>query len=178
MGICFQYNLNEIIALRTNISYERKGSLAKFSIRDTLANQTSEISTRNNFEYLTAPILIRLTFGKKIKYFFNAGPYFGYLLKQTFVTKGKNIPTSRIDNTFRDKRFDTGLSMGVGFYKPFRTNGAFTFEIRNNLGLYNVSEVLVINNGTIKTNSFNILFGYVNTIGKKYVKEKRAKNHR
>ncbi|OFY87282.1 MAG: hypothetical protein A3F72_17445 [Bacteroidetes bacterium RIFCSPLOWO2_12_FULL_35_15] len=41
----------------------------------------------NHFDYLTVPILLRATFGKRIKYFANAGMFFGYLIKQTIVYK-------------------------------------------------------------------------------------------
>lgn len=130
------------------------------------------ITINTNFDYLTLPILVRATFGKKVQFFLNAGPYFGYLIKQTFVSKGTNFPTTTSDNTSLDKRFDTGISTGLGISVPIKTKFAFSFEIRNNLGLFNVSAVPVANNGTIKTNSTNFLLGFTYKLGQRTLETK------
>jgi len=166
-GLFFQYNFKKVVSLRTNIAFERKGSILKSEATDINGNPLGEITTNTNFDYLTFPILARATFGKKVQYFINAGPYFGYLIKQTFVSKGDNIPTTTSDNTSLDKRFDTGISTGLGLSVPIKTNFAFSFEVRNNLGLYNVSAVPIVNNGTIKTNSTNFLLGFTYKLGQR-----------
>lgn len=166
-GLFFQYNFKKIISLRTNIAFERKGSVLTAQTIDINGNPLGEISTNTNFNYLTFPILFRATFGKKVQFFVNAGPYFGYLIKQTFVSTGDNFPTTTNDNTALDKRFDTGISTGLGLSVPIKSKFAFAFEVRNNLGLYNVSAVPVVNNGTIKTNSTNFLFGFTYKLGQR-----------
>lgn len=166
-GLFFQFNFKNVISLRTNIAYERKGSVLTSQATDINGNSLGEITTHTNFDYLTFPILIRATFGKKIKYFANVGPYFGYLIKQTFASEGDNIPTTTSDNTSLDKRFDTGISTGIGLSVPIKTKFAVSFEIRNNLGLYNVSAVPIANNGSIKTNSTNFLFGFTYKLGQR-----------
>lgn len=166
-GLFFQYNFKKIVSLRTNIAYERKGSVLTAQATDINGNPFGEITINTNFDYLTLPILVRATFGKKVQFFVNAGPYFGYLIKQTFVSKGDNIPTTTSDNTSLDKRFDTGVSTGLGLSVPIKTKFAFSFEIRNNLGLYNTSAVPVANNGTVKTNSTNFLFGFTYKLGQR-----------
>lgn len=166
-GLFFQYNFKKIVSLRTNIAFERKGSVLTAQTTDINGNPLGEVTAHTNFDYLTFPILVRATFGKKVRYFVNSGPYFGYLIKQTFVSKGDNIPTTTSDNTSLDKRFDTGISTGLGFSVPIKTKFAFSFEVRNNLGLYNVSAVPVANNGTIKTNSTNFLLGFTYKLGQR-----------
>ena len=168
-GLFFQYNFKKVISLRTNIAFERKGSVSTAQSTDLNGNPLGEFNTNTNFDYLTFPILIRATFGQKVQCFVNAGPYFGYLIKQTSVSKSNNIPTTTIDNTSLDKRFDLGISAGLGLSLPIKTRFAFSFEVRNNLGLYNVSEVPVINNGTIKTNSTNFLLGFTYKLGQRSV---------
>jgi hypothetical protein len=164
-GLFFQYNLKKIVSLRTNIAFERKGSLLTSKILDNLGNPIGEMNTNMHFDYLTLPILVRATFGKKVQFFINAGPYIGYLIKQHTVSKGDNIPSFTFDNTSQYKRFDTGISTGLGLSVPVKTKFAFTFEARNNLGLLNVSHVQVIDNGTIKTNSTNFIFGFTYKLG-------------
>lgn len=166
-GLFFQYNFKKVVSLRTNIAFERKGSVLTSQTTDINGNPLGEITTNTNFDYLTLPVLVRATFGKKVQFFVNAGPYFGYLIKQTFISKGDNIPTTTSDNTSLDKRFDTGISSGIGLSVPIKTKFAFSFEVRNNLGLYNVSAVPVVNNGTIKTNSTNFLLGFTYKLGQR-----------
>lgn len=166
-GLFFQFNFKNIISLRTSIAYERKGSVLTAQTTDINGNSLGEVTTHSNYDYLTLPVLVRATFGKRVLYFVNAGPYFGYLIKQTSVSKGDNVPTTTTDNTFRDKRFDTGISTGLGLSIPIKTKFAVSFEIRNNLGLCNVSSVSVANNGTIKTNSTNFLFGFTYKLGQR-----------
>jgi len=166
-GLFFQYNFKKVVSLRTNIAFERKGSVLSSQTTDINGDPLGEITTNTNFDYLTLPILVRATFGKKVQFFVNAGPYFGYLIKQIFVSKGDNIPTTTSDNTSLDKRFDTGISTGLGLSIPIKTKFAFSFEVRNNLGLYNVSAVPVANNGTIKTNSTNFLLGFTYKLGQR-----------
>lgn len=159
-GFFFQVNLSELVSLRTNIAYERKGSVVT-----DLSGSPLGYSIHANFEYLTLPILVRATFDKKIQYFVNAGPYFGYLIKQNTVSKGGSTPTTIIDNTSLDKRFDTGISTGLGLSVPIKSKFAVSFEARNNLGLMNVSAVPVANDGAVKTNSTNFLFGFTYKFG-------------
>ena len=167
-GLFFQYNFKKVVSLRTNIAFERKGSVFTEQSTDINGNPLGKINTNTNFDYLTFPILVRATFGKRVQYFINAGPYFGYLIKQASVIKGDNVPTITIDNTLLDKRFDIGISAGLGLSLPVKTKFAFSFEVRNNLGLYKVSEV-PINNGTIKTNSTNFLLGFTYKLGQRSV---------
>lgn len=166
-GLFFQFNFKKVVSLRTNIAFERKGSILTSQTSDMFGNPLGEITTNTNFDYLALPILVRATFGKKVQYFVNAGPYFGYLIKQTFVSKGDNIPTSTSDNTSLDKRFDTGISIGLGLSVPIKSKFAFSFELRNNLGLYNVSAGWGGNNGTVKTNSTNFLLGFTYKLGQR-----------
>jgi hypothetical protein len=166
-GLFFQYNFKKIVSLRTNIAFERKGSVLSSQATDINGNPLGEFTTYTNFDYLTLPILVRATFGKKVEFFVNAGPYFGYLIKQTFVSKGENFPTTISDNKSLDKQFDTGITTGLGLSVPIKTKFSFSFEIRNNLGLYNISAVPLVNNGTIKTNSTNFLLGFTYKLGQR-----------
>jgi hypothetical protein len=168
-GLFFQYNFKKVISLRTNIAFERKGSIMKSPAADENGNPLGVITSNINFDYLTFPVLIRAASGKRVKFFANSGIYFGYLIKQTFVSKGDNFPKISSDNTSRNKKFDIGFTSGIGLSIPIKTNFSLSFEIRNNLGLYNVSAANVINNGSIKTNSTNLLFGCIFKLGKREV---------
>jgi len=157
-GLFFQLNFKRNISLRTNIVYERKGSIDPYQRTDSSGNPLGKLITNGNYDYLTLPILIRATFGHKVKYFVNAGPYFGYLIKAGWEQKGDNFTTRKGDLTAYTKRFDSGISAGLGLTIPIKSRFYISFEIRNNLGLYNISPA-VYNDNCIKTNSTNLLFG-------------------
>ena len=165
-GLTFQYNFPKLISLRTNIAYERKGVIAKSQATDINGNPIGEITTHSNFDYLTMPLLTRLTFGNKMTFFVNVGPYFGYLIKHTSVTEAFNeFPKSTWDNTDNFKRFDTGLTGGLGGGLKIKDKFLLTLEIRHNIGLYNTSKLPVYNDGTIMTNSTNLLIGFAYRLG-------------
>lgn len=165
-GVTFQYNFPKIVSLRTNVSFERKGSVVKSNFTDANGNPMGEFKVYTNFEYLTLPVLARVSFGKKFKFFTNVGPYFGFLIKQTFVTEETDqFQGGTSDNTENDKRFDVGLSGGIGGSLTVKGKFVITLEARHNLGLYNVSKVPVANDGSILTNSTNLLIGFAYGFG-------------
>ena len=166
-GIFFQYNFKKIISLRTNIAFERKGNMIKTKFSDLNGNPLGELKGISNYDYLILPILVRATFGRKIQYFINAGPYLGYLIKKTIIVEAENFPTWTSDDTYLCKDFDFGLTTGLGLLLPIKQKFALSLEVRNNLGLYNTSAVPVINNGTIKTNSTNFMINLVYKFGQR-----------
>lgn len=159
-GIYGQFNVSGRTSLHTSIAYERKGSVLRVSFTDINGTITGKGTGRSNYDYLTMPILLRASLGKKGRYFLNAGPYLGYLIQRSEVANAENYHSTYHVDMKSDKRFDTGISAGIGMSIPFKTKFDLSFELRNNLGLYNTSAVLAENDGTIKTNSTVLLFGF------------------
>ena len=125
IGFFFQFNFPKIISLRTNIAYERKGSVVKDFAITTVDQPTQPTVGRatlyTNYDYLTFPLLVRATFGNKVQFFINVGPYFGYLIKQTHVVKFKeeNTPKQTQAETSYFRRFDTGTWVWHCFFSDF-----------------------------------------------------------
>ncbi len=165
-GLFYQYNHDRILSLRSNISIERKGSVWKGPTVDGGGQQNLSTEVHLNFQYLTLPLLVRATFGNSMKFVVNAGPYIGFLLQQTEVFKGTDGQSYRSNNTSLYKRFDWGISAGLGLSFPISEQFSLSMELRDNLGLYNIASGKVINNGTIKNNSTNFLFGMAYKFGK------------
>lgn len=166
-GLFFQYNFKKVVSLRTNIAFERKGFTFPILRTDSSGNLLGEFTANANYDYMTLPILVRATFGDRGQFFVNAGPYFGYLIKRTNVSKGDNIPTATDNQTSLTKRFDTGISTGLGLSVPIKTKFAFSFEVRNNLGLYNVNAMPAPNNSTNKTSSTSLILGFNYKLGQR-----------
>ena len=163
-GISFLYKCKKNISFKTALAFERKGSKTKEEVFDNLGNSQGIVTIKHNYDYLTLPLLAKASFGNIIPFFVNAGPYIGYLIKQTNSGKGENIRMKE-DRTSQHKRFDIGLSLGAGFTIPIKQSCSFDLEVRNNLGLYNTSKIPVINDGFIKMNSTNLLIGLTYRLG-------------
>jgi len=75
------------------------------------------------------------------------------------------FPKSKADGTSTSKRIDSGLTTGPGAGLPVNDKLFITMEIRNNPGLVNTGSIPLVNGGTIKTNSTNLLFGIAYKLG-------------
>lgn len=171
-GITAQYNFPKIISVRAEFGFARKGSQLNevLTFIDENGNTigSDKAVVKNRFDYLQFPLVIRASAGKKLKYFVNAGMYYGYLLKQTIITHETDFsPAVVYDNTVRMQHADYGIVSGIGIEYPIGKKLAAGCEIRNSLGLYNTSAVPVYPSGTIKTNSTNMLFNFVYRIGER-----------
>jgi len=167
-GIKLQFNLNEILSLSTDIQYEKKGLQTKDILEVTDDNGLIDrrISKYYNcLDYITIPLILRVNFGKKTKIFLSSGIFMGYLLQQKSLYYSKDY-LNKQNQTKDYKKWDWGVSMGVGVSYPLSQKLFLTAEIRNNLGLYNTYNIKFANSA-IFTNSTNILLGASLKIGKK-----------
>jgi len=165
-GLSFQYNFSEKIALHMDVTFDKKGAVAHVDQLDSNGNSVGKITTHSNFDYLTLPIMLRYTLHKKVDLFIEAGGFAAYLLKQNFVVKQNDTGKVVVDNSYKDKPLDFGISLGIGLCIPIKERLALNFEIRDNFGLFNVSDVPVHNNGTIQTNNTLLICGLVFRLGK------------
>jgi hypothetical protein len=154
IGLTIKYNINNRLALKTNLSYEMKGN-----------TRTGDPDYRLN--YITLPMLLQVKFGKSPLFFMNIGPYVGYLLPLASNTD------------YYYKPFDMGISMGVGLEIPVSHQFSLNFEIRNNVGLVNISRNATYNKhgnpvveiGDLYTHSIVGQVGFVCNIGPKGANE-------
>lgn len=155
-GIFFQYNINNNFAFRTNLSFERKGcSYGRRNGYDS-TGLPAIIQGGVRFDYLSLPLMARLIFGNKHRFFINAGPYIAYLIGQADkgrINEGPKTTEHNIDNF---KKIETGICGGAGVELSLKKI-VLAFEIRDELGLTNISRKPVINNGSIKTNVLNLV---------------------
>ncbi|WP_430403777.1 porin family protein [Fluviicola sp.] len=113
-GFIFQYNTKKILSFKTGFSYQRKGTqlLGRFVNNDYYYNNTYYYSVGQStysFDYISLPFLVKASFGKKVKFFVNAGPYIGFLLSRTTKwTFGDYEQTERDLRIF--KRLDYGVA--------------------------------------------------------------------
>jgi Outer membrane protein beta-barrel domain len=164
VGLVYQYAINPTFALHTGLLFESKG-VSSLTILDPF---DIEVRTRSNFNYLTLPVLLRahLMPAKKLRPYINVGPYFGFLVRQTNVVRtenGDNYDVERSNNTDDFRGFDIGISGGVGIDYLITNDIHLDFEIRDNLGLYNINESNN-DNFRLNNNSVNFLIGMIFSI--------------
>jgi hypothetical protein len=159
-GFSYQYRISDLLSLQTNLSFERKGLGAEDDVFDESGEVNGKVISRFHLNYLTVPVMCRVTFGEKIKFFANAGPYAGVLLSQRTIRENTREADSRKESNDIEiyDRMDYGVSSGVGINFQILQDLMLGFELRNNLGLVNISPLPVFG-GTIRNNTTSLLIG-------------------
>lgn len=167
-GLSFQKNFGGSFSIRSNVHYDRKGSLAKILFTDNTGATLSDGKAFITLDYITMPLLARLSFGGKTKFIANAGPYLGILLKatQTFEATGLTMDYTN-DLTDDMESIDVGLAAGIGAARTVGGRWILSAELRENLGLTNVSAIPVYDDGTIQTNAITLLIGLACSFGER-----------
>lgn len=172
VGASISIGINKYFELNGNIAYETKGEkyLRVSGLTDIAGNglaSSGDISYK--FNYVTSCVLARglIGIGSNIKVFVNGGPYIGYMINAKYISKVNNpaminggyFTGANTDISNNYKNLDYGITAGAGILYSLLENLKITFELRRNIGLYNISKYSVIDNGTIKTNSIDVISG-------------------
>lgn len=161
VGVSFEYQLKERLSLVSNINYDRKTATDNPYIQiienpdDPSFYGKVKIKFRN--QYLSLPILLKYKFGTNNSFFINGGPFLSYLLKSELTNNYDDTSSDQTDNF---KTLDYGLTFGFGKTFKLKNNNELNIEIRENLGLSEINDVTVVDNGFIKTNSINLICNY------------------
>jgi len=154
-GVVFRYFPLNHLSIQVNPSFERKGDWEK--------------NTRISYDYLILTCLPGFYLGKTPVFFFNAGPFLGYLLNN-HITHGYTDGTDR--NDFY-KRVDIGLTIDLGTKFSIYNSFILSINLRNNLGLKQIvkDDISEERNWTEKTNSSILLVGLAYRFGTKKSKD-------
>ena len=166
-GLNFEYRIKEKLSLKLELNYERKSQKADNLIALTDTDQFTEsynFRSQKNYDYLVLPIMIKYNFSNKNSFYLNGGPFIGFLLKSNLTNdlgKIDGLNNEPVETSNFNNKTDFGLSIGLG--KTIEINGknSIFIEIRENLGLTNTSKNKVWGNGEVKTNSLNLIVGYI-----------------
>lgn len=168
----FMYQVKPNLYLRSGLGFSRKGSQAKVRFTDVNGTYTGFGKAINNFDYVIIPLLLQQNFAlKKVSLFLNGGLYSGFLMQRTSLTKPlrndpNSVSRSRFNYTSLNKRYDFGLSFGLGTEIPLSNKISFLLEVRNNIGLVNISRIPVFLEGKLRHNSTNLMVGVLFNLGK------------
>jgi opacity protein-like surface antigen len=164
-GFTFQYNTKKILSFRTGFSYQRKGyRLNDLLHSDVNGNTPEKARLTSRFDYITLPLLVKASFGKKVQFFVNAGPYVGYLLAKSdkLETEGGKTEISRNQDIEDFLRWDFGIAGGLGITVPIKENWLISMEARNYYGLININSSA---GSKIHTNTTDLRIGVAYRMG-------------
>jgi hypothetical protein len=163
-GMSFQYYFNNTISLRTGLAHEQKGHIMKAQFVDPNGLSISIVTVKAKFSYLTVPVMVRATFGKKSHCFVNAGPFIGFALSHKTQIEFPDKTELEQDHSATFKATDLGISAGAGLVFPVGSNLDLSLEMRNNLGLLDINK-LESDTRAFRTNTLNLLVGLSYKIG-------------
>lgn len=137
-GISLQYNTRKIFSLRTGLYYQKKGYQQEIKDIGTSGKVYFSTIITSNYHYLTLPLLARATFGEKVIFFLNAGPYASFLLSQRFSSELVEVPVNVNNNKKVNgiKDWDLGAVTGIGIAVPIKS-WLISLEVRNYYGILN-----------------------------------------
>ncbi|OJV40730.1 MAG: hypothetical protein BGO29_05855 [Bacteroidales bacterium 36-12] len=124
-GLVFRYINEKNVGLQAEINYSERG--------------WSEIN--NSFDkrlnYIEVPFLTHLYFGNNVRFFFNLGPKFSYLISEKTLLNTN--PSSTQEQHIQDvqNKFDYGLAAGIGCMFKIKKQ-VFQLESRGNISANNI----------------------------------------
>lgn len=166
-GLFIQYNFPKTISILSGLSFETKGNKYTFSIADSHGNRVGSVKIRSLYNYMTIPLLVKASFGKKVCFFVEGGGFASYLINASSHASGSSVNDPKTDITSNYKRADAGLAFGLGVTLPVTEKINISLEARDNVGLLNIADFQMSNNDAIKTNSTNFLVSIGYKLGKR-----------
>ncbi|TCZ73629.1 porin family protein [Flaviaesturariibacter aridisoli] len=137
-GIYASWALNDRWFLRTGAGFSLNGAKQRNSVTFTdpngVPNGTYQAYT--NLPYLNVPLLAGVSFGPSKRLYAVAGPYVGFLLSAHDTYDGHEAT----DTKRLYEHTDFGVMGGLGVELPLHKRFGFTIEIRDQLGLTNISK--------------------------------------
>jgi len=160
VGVSFEYQLKERLSLVANINYDRKSvndePYIEFQSPDDPAFY-GKVKIKFKNQFISIPIILKYKFDNSKSFYINGGSFLSYLLKSELTNNYDDVNSDFTDNM---KSVDFGLIFGVGKTFKLKNNSEINIEIRENLGLANISALPVVGDGSIKSNSINLICNY------------------
>ncbi len=164
VGGYFKVNINQLFGIRILVQYDQNGyRLGDLTFTDANGINLAPGNVTIKTNYLNFPIVGEFTFGNKIKYYVNAGPYVGLLLRSNVITRiysmDGSLPSLTKDKSDAYKSTNFGVSFSSGTLIPISKKMQLHIAVKNNLGLSNIVKPISSDNSLFKTNAFSMLAG-------------------
>ena len=157
VGLNAEVKTSENWGFKIDPNYLKLGYSYNITFTDLNGKVLSQDKLNVSLNYFQIPLLVKYSFGKKVKYFINAGPYFGYLYKYSYTTE--NDFQTFMNSNSKLNSTDYGLTSGIGLTFNSEKKLGFNVELRNNLGFMNLSDAYNVYDTKNKNFSFLLNFG-------------------
>lgn len=149
-------SLSASFSVKGIVGYERKGSSGIIKVTDEQGAALNDGTMYQQFGFVPLTVMLKYkALGEKL--FFNLGPYAAYLHEaRNKAVAGDETVWNMKQSGFRS--MDYGVSAGIGALFALSRSLALSVEVRNNLGLRNLSDP-AFSNLEYKTNSTSLLLG-------------------
>ena len=193
-GLVADFLISGRFSLKTGLDYSGQGGVRNGQQPVTnLPSQLSQFLPKGTYiyanfnnnsilNYMEIPVMGKLEWGNKMKYYLNAGPYVGVLLNakqktsgnsQFYLDKTAMMPLTISGQPLGNQSFDAntdvkddinstniGLTGGVGLSFDLSRNSALVFDARAAYGLKSVQKDTELN-GNSKTGGIFLTLGYL-----------------
>lgn len=170
-GITLEVPVSEKLSFYTSVNYEAKTVSRDLPFDDNgqsnipdpgdPAFMQGDVDVKYTLHYITVPVNIRYYFGANKNFYVNGGPYVGIFAGESVTFNGDRLDTDESDIY---KTFDFGVNLGLGMRVLQTAQHNLDIELRDNLGLSNISDVPVYGNGRLRTNSLNLIVNWSFTL--------------
>jgi hypothetical protein len=169
IGLTMEMPLNQRFSFCTGINYERKSSVQKTSYSyneiiigpdgtaiDYTMKGNSKITT--SLDYVAVPINLKYYLDIWENYYVTGGAFVAYAFNEGYTIKGDK-PMEDYKQNYHT--MDYGVNLGFGTKFKLNRTQYLNVEIRDNLGLANITD---IDSDKISTNSINLLVNWQFTL--------------
>ncbi|MGA0559845.1 porin family protein [Larkinella sp. VNQ87] len=113
-GLVINYGIGNVFSIQPEILYTRRA--VKFAGED----QGQTFSVQASVNAVEVPLLLKLSFGRKTRFFVNAGPYASYALdaRTKVVFAGETLLDEKIKPEDNNGRIEYGVTGGLGVSIP------------------------------------------------------------
>ncbi|GAB3891428.1 hypothetical protein GCM10028803_03230 [Larkinella knui] len=132
-GLVINYGLGNVFSIQPEILYTRRS--VKFAGESSEGNFSIQASA----SAIEIPLLLKLSFGRKTRFFVNAGPYVAYGLSSAakIVVAGETLLDEKQKLTKDDDRLEYGATGGLGVSIPvgpgrLLIEGRYTYSLGTN----------------------------------------------
>lgn len=168
LGTFIRYNISGNMGFQTGIYKDMIGTSSNLKMKSS----TNKVNISQEVNYITVPLLFRLSFGTKLKGNFTAGGFMSILADHKIIWDYGNHRES-FNNTMNTNWFNAGLMWGGGIEYNVIKQMNVGAEVRNQMGFVNMDPKPSL--AYFRTNLLQILFKVSYQFKWKDPKEKKQK---
>jgi hypothetical protein len=142
-GTFFRYNPLPFFGIQSGIYSERVSTQDRVAFTNNENKMVGTGEVMVNTDFITFPLITKFRVGNRLKVNFSVGTFFSYMLQHSVTVRyGNTSPYGdhTVDYANMMNRFNTGLLLGAGIDYVFFRHLNLGFEVRDQLGLYNLSK--------------------------------------